>query len=106
MIFIYYIFAAIFEILGCYLLYSILVLKKSLFLLPFSITSLGFFAYLLARIEIQSTGKIYTIYGGIYIIASVIWMSVYEKIAPSKFDILGIAIIMTGIFTMIYFNKV
>lgn len=105
MMFLYYVLAAIFEILGCYLLYSVVALGKSKLIIAPSVLFLCLFAYCLTQVEIQSTGKIYVIYGAVYIISSILWMLLHDKVFPSKPDLLGLAMIFTAILIMICFNK-
>lgn len=99
----YYTIAAAAEILGCFSFWSWLRLDKSiLYLIPGTV-SLCLFAYLLTFIETDFSGRAYAAYGGVYIIASLLWMWVAEGNVPNKYDaigglvcLLGVVIILSG----------
>jgi len=66
--------AALFEIAGCFSFWAWLKLDKSpLWLIP-GVICLALFAYLLTLIESDAAGRAYAAYGGIYIVASILWI--------------------------------
>jgi small multidrug resistance family-3 protein len=68
-----YLLAAVAEIAGCYAFWAWLHLDKSpLWLLP-GLASLALFAWALTRIDADFAGRAYAAYGGIYILASLVW---------------------------------
>lgn len=88
--------AAFAEIAGCFAFWSWLKLDKSaLWLLP-GAASLCLFAYLLTLIEAPAAGRIYAAYGGVYILASLVWLSLVERQSPDRWDLLGAAIALVG----------
>ncbi|ARU88061.1 YnfA family protein [Pseudomonas sp. M30-35] len=88
--------AALFEIAGCYAFWMWLRLDKSaLWVLP-GLASLVLFALLLTRIEASYAGRAYAAYGGVYIVASLLWLSVIEKSRPLLSDWLGAALCIAG----------
>lgn len=88
--------AAICEIAGCYLVWMWWRLGHSwLWLLP-ALVSLALFAGLLALIEAPAAGRIFAAYGGVYVIASLIWMWSVEGLRPDRFDLLGSCLILAG----------
>jgi small multidrug resistance family-3 protein len=88
--------AAFAEIAGCFAFWSWLKLGKSaLWLLP-GAASLCLFAYLLTLIEAPAAGRIYAAYGGVYILASLVWLSLVERQSPDRWDLLGAAIALVG----------
>ncbi|MFD1197480.1 YnfA family protein [Brucella gallinifaecis] len=94
--FLIYTTAAIFEIAGCFSFWAWLKLDKSpLWLLP-GILCLALFAYLLTLIESSAAGRAYAAYGGIYIIASIVWIWAAEGMRPDRWDIIGAIIAFTG----------
>ncbi len=100
-----YFLAAFFEILGCYSFWLVYKLDKPYYWLLIGIISLILFAYLLTKINLEFAGRAYTIYGGIYIIASLIWLFVVEKQLFNKWDVFGALIVFFGIFIIFYGNK-
>lgn len=100
-----YFLAAIFEIFGCYSFWMVLKLQKTnLWLIP-GFFSLIIFAFLLTKINLDFAGRAYAIYGGIYIISSLIWLYVVEKQNFNKWDIIGSLIIFFGITIILLGNK-
>lgn len=96
MTFIYFALAALAEIAGCFAFWAWLRLDRSpLWLLP-GMGSLALFAYLLTRVDSDAAGRAYAGYGGIYIMASIIWLWLVEHRTPDRWDILGAAICLLG----------
>lgn len=91
-----YIAAALAEIAGCFAFWAWLRLDRSpLWLLP-GCLSLALFAYLLTLVEVEAAGRTYATYGGIYIVASLIWLWTVEGQTPDRWDVLGAAVCLTG----------
>ncbi|MEP2681243.1 MAG: YnfA family protein [Sulfitobacter sp.] len=91
-----YILAALAEIAGCFAFWAWLRLERSsLWLIP-GVISLGLFAYLLTRVDVQFAGRAYAAYGGIYIAASVAWLWAVEGQIPTRWDVIGTVFCLTG----------
>ena len=58
--------------------------------------SLVAFALALTRIETANAGRAYAAYGGIYVLASVMWLRIAEGVTPDRWDVLGVAVCLTG----------
>jgi small multidrug resistance family-3 protein len=84
-----YIGAAIAEIAGCFGFWAWLRLGKSVWWLLPAMGSLIAFAYLLTLIQTPTAGRAFAAYGGIYIVASLVWMWLAEGLRPDRWDILG-----------------
>ncbi len=92
----YFAAAAVFEIAGCYTFWMWLRLDKSaLWLIP-GLVSLVLFAIILTRPEAQFAGRAYAAYGGIYIVASLIWLNIIEHARPSPADAVGVVLCLLG----------
>ncbi|TMV01673.1 YnfA family protein [Brucella haematophila] len=88
--------AAICEIAGCFAFWAWLKLDKSpLWLIP-GMASLALFAYFLTLIESDTAGRAYAAYGGIYIVASIVWIWVAEGAKPDRWDITGACVALAG----------
>jgi small multidrug resistance family-3 protein len=96
MTFIVYAGAAVAEIAGCFAFWSWLRLGKSAWWLAPGLVSLAVFAYLLTLAESEAAGRAYAAYGGIYIIASVLWLWFAEGHRPDRWDVSGAAISIAG----------
>jgi small multidrug resistance family-3 protein len=91
-----YIGAAIAEIAGCFAFWGWLRLGKPIWWLVPGLLSLIVFAYLLTLVETNAAGRAYAAYGGVYIVASLLWLWGIESVRPDRWDITGAAICLTG----------
>ena len=92
----WYSLAAAGEIAGCYSFWAWVRLGKNpLWLLP-GLASLVVFALALTQVETSNAGRAYAAYGGIYILASLIWLGLVEGVVPDRWDILGAFICLAG----------
>lgn len=91
-----YIGAAFFEIFGCFAFWNYFKLNKSSYWLLPGIFSLMVFAFLLTKVQSEFAGRAYAIYGGIYIVASILWLYFAEHQTPDKWDIIGAGVCIAG----------
>ena len=47
-------------------------------------------------------GRVYAAYGGVFIVLALLWGWRVDKIVPDKFDIIGGAIALVGVFIIMY----
>lgn len=81
--------AALAEIGGCFAFWAWMRLGQSpLWLIP-GLASLAAFAWLLTLAPSEGAGRAYAAYGGIYIVASLLWSWLAEGRAPDRWDIAG-----------------
>jgi len=102
---IFFSLAALFEIFGCYTFWMVLRQGYSIVWIVFGIVSLILFAWSLAKIDVSFAGKAYAVYGGIYIAASIVWLWGVEKVAPTKWDIIGAAVSILGAMIVLINSK-
>lgn len=94
--YLWFFLAALFEIAGCFAFFMWLRQGKSaLWVIP-ALLSLTLFALLLTRIEANYAGRAYAAYGGIYIVASIGWLMVVERVRPLTSDWIGVALCVIG----------
>lgn len=94
--YLWFFLAALFEIAGCYAFWMWLRQGKSaLWVIP-ALISLTLFALLLTRVEAAYAGRAYAAYGGIYIIASIAWLGLIERVRPLSSDWIGVAFCVIG----------
>ncbi|MSO69456.1 MAG: YnfA family protein [Alphaproteobacteria bacterium] len=91
-----YIGAAAAEIAGCFAFWAWLRLDKPVWWIAPGIASLVLFAYLLTLAEAPFAGRAYAAYGGVYIIASLVWLWVIEGARPDRWDAIGAAVCLVG----------
>lgn len=91
-----YALAALAEIAGCFAFWAWLKLDKSpLWLIP-GVACLALFAWLLTLIDAPVAGRAYAAYGGIYIVASLLWMWGAEGLRPDRWDMAGALVCLAG----------
>lgn len=91
-----YSLAAFAEIGGCFAFWAWLRMDKSVWYLVPGIASLIVFAALLTLIDSDAAGRAYAAYGGIYIIASLVWLRFAEGFIPDRWDIAGGMLALAG----------
>lgn len=94
--FLIYALAALAEIAGCFAAWAWLRQGASgLWLVP-GTASLLVFALLLTLVPAEAAGRAFAAYGGVYIVASLVWMWAVESLRPDRFDALGAAVCLAG----------
>lgn len=91
-----YAFAALAEIAGCFAFWAWLRLDKSVLWLIPGMASLALFGWLLAQVETSYAGRAYAAYGGIYILAAILWGWAVEGRWPDRWDLIGGALSIGG----------
>jgi small multidrug resistance family-3 protein len=109
--FVLFFITAIFEILGCYFIMKALHDSGSFLSGQFfsyvigSISCLVVFGILLT-IHPTDSGRVFAAYGGVYILASLIWLRVIDGVSLTPLDLFGGALSITGaIIIMLSWNK-
>jgi small multidrug resistance family-3 protein len=97
-----YIGAALAEIAGCFAFWAWLRLDKPIWWLVPGVASLCLFAWLLTLVESEHAGRAYAAYGGVYIVASLIWLWLVEGSRPDRWDVLGAFICLAGAAVIIW----
>ena len=90
-----FILAAALEIGGCWLVWQAWKNGILWLWLP-ALVALSGFAWALALTGLDSAGRAFAVYGGVYIAASVLFMGFVEGIRPDRWDLVGAAICICG----------
>lgn len=88
--------AALVEIAGCFAFWAWWRLEKPVWWLAPGMVSLALFAGLLALVPSEAAGRTYAAYGGIYIVASILWLWLVEGRLPDRWDVGGGLICLAG----------
>lgn len=91
-----YALAALAEIGGCFAFWAWLRLGKTSWWAGAGTLSLIAFALLLTRIDASVAGRAFAAYGGVYIVASLVWMRLVENARPDRWDLVGGAVCLVG----------
>ena len=100
--FAFYAIAAVAEIIGCFAFWAWLRLDKSVYWILPGIISLIVFSVLLTRINSMFAGRTFAAYGGVYIVASLLWLWIIEGQRLDKWDILGAIICIAGAVVILF----
>jgi small multidrug resistance family-3 protein len=93
---VWYLLAAAGEIGGCFSFWAWQRMQKSpLWTIP-GVGALILFALALTRIDTSHAGRAFAAYGGIYILASLLWLWGVENTRPDHWDMLGAGVCLTG----------
>lgn len=95
-VFAIYALAALAEIGGCFAFWAWLRLGRPVWWLVPGMVSLALFAWLLTLVPADAAGRAYAAYGGVYIVASVLWLWLVESRIPDRWDIAGALISLGG----------
>ncbi|MDQ0562180.1 small multidrug resistance family-3 protein [Rhizobium mesoamericanum] len=96
MTYIIYAAAAVFEIAGCFAFWALLRRAKPIWWLIPGTASLALFAWLLTMIPSEAAGRTFAAYGGVYIVASLMWLWIVESRVPDRWDIGGAIVCLFG----------
>jgi small multidrug resistance family-3 protein len=88
--------AALAEIAGCFAFWAWLHLGKPIWWLAPGTVSLALFAWLLALLPGDAAGRTFAAYGGVYIVASLLWLWLVEGRLPDRWDVVGAAMCLAG----------
>jgi small multidrug resistance family-3 protein len=93
---------ALCEIAGCFAFWAWARQGASAWWLAPGIVALVAFAWLLTRIDSEFAGRAYAAYGGVYIVASLLWLWAYEGMRPDRWDVLGGMVCLAGAALILY----
>jgi small multidrug resistance family-3 protein len=88
--------AALAEIAGCFAVWAWWRGGASVLWLVPGFAALALFAFLLALIPADHAGRAFAAYGGIYIVASLVWLRMVEQVSPDRWDLGGAALCLAG----------
>jgi len=91
-----YLGAALAEITGCFAFWAWLRLGRSILWLVPGMASLALFAWLLTLSPADAAGRAFAAYGGIYILASLLWLWASEGVRPDRWDLAGTLVCLLG----------
>jgi small multidrug resistance family-3 protein len=92
----WYALAALAEIAGCYAFWACFREGRSRLWLPAGLASLIVFASALTRVDSDAAGRAFAAYGGVYIVASLLWLWWAEGTRPDAWDLLGAGLCLAG----------
>lgn len=97
----FFVLAGLFEIGGGYLVWLALREGKSIWLAVIGVMILGLYG---AVPTLQPThfGRAYAAYGGVFVVLSILWGWLVDRVSPDKFDLLGAWVVLLGVLVIMY----
>jgi small multidrug resistance family-3 protein len=96
-----FVLAGLCEIGGGYLFWLWLREGKSIGLAVFGVIVLGLYG-IVPTLQAVNFGRAYAAYGGIFIVLSMGWGWLVDRVAPDKFDLLGAWLAFLGVLVIMY----
>lgn len=96
-----FVLAGLCEIGGGYLVWLWLREGKSAWLAVLGVAILGLYG-VVPTLQPVNFGRAYAAYGGIFIVLSLLWGWVVDRVMPDKFDLLGSWIALLGVLIIMY----
>ena len=96
-----FVLAGVCEIGGGYLFWLWLREGKSPWLAVIGMVSLGIYG-VLPTLQPVTFGRAYAAYGGVFIVLSILWGWIVDRVAPDKYDIFGGWIAFLGVLVIMY----
>ncbi len=97
----YFILAGLCEIGGGYLIWLWLREGKNIWFALAGASLLTLYG-IIPTLQPANFGRVYAAYSGIFILLSILWGWQVDKIAPDKFDWLGVWIVLLGVLVIMY----
>lgn len=97
--------AALAEIAGCFAVWAVLRGGHSAWWLVPGVVSLVLFAWLLTLSSADAAGRAFAAYGGIYILASLVWLVLVERVALTRWDVMGGALALAGCAVILFARR-
>jgi small multidrug resistance family-3 protein len=96
-----FVLAGLCEIGGGYLFWLWLREGKSVWLAVIGTAILAIYG-VLPTLQTVSFGRAYAAYGGIFVVLSIFWGWLVDRVAPDKYDLLGGWIALLGVLVIMY----
>jgi small multidrug resistance family-3 protein len=99
-----FILAGLCDIGGGYLIWLCLLEGKGLEYLALGGIILVLYG-LIPTLQAANFGRVYAAYGGVFIVVALHWGWKIDNVVPDRFDIIGAAIALVGVFVIMYWPR-
>ena len=101
---IYFVAAGLCEIGGGYLVWLWLRENKSAWYALAGAAALVLYG-VIPTLQRATFGRVYAAYGGVFIVLALLWGWRIDKVVPDRFDIIGGAVALAGVFIIMYWPR-
>ena len=100
----YFVAAGLCEIGGGYLVWLWLRESKPVYYAIIGAVVLVLYG-VIPTLQPANFGRVYAAYGGVFVVLSILWGWLIDKIAPDRFDLIGGAVALAGVFIIMYWPR-
>lgn len=100
----YFILAGLLEIGGGYLIWLWLREGKGIAYALLGAVILVLYG-VIPTLQPANFGRVYAAYGGVFIVMSILWGRVVDKVTPDQFDLIGAGIATVGVLIIMYWPR-
>ncbi len=100
----YFFLAGLCEIGGGYLVWLWLRENKSILFFLLGAVVLVLYG-VIPTFQPANFGRVYAAYGGIFIVLSILWGWLIDRVSPDRFDLIGGVIALMGVFIIMYWPR-
>ena len=100
----YFVAAGLCEICGGYLVWLWLRESKPFYYAVIGAAVLVLYG-VIPTLQPASFGRVYAAYGGVFVVLSILWGWRIDKISPDRFDLIGGAVALVGVFIIMYWPR-
>lgn len=100
----YFILAGLCEIGGGYLVWTWLREHKSIWYAVAGAIILVIYG-VIPTLQPANFGRVYAAYGGVFVVLSILWGWKVDKVTPDRFDMIGGAVALAGVFIIMYWPR-
>lgn len=97
-----FVFAAIAEIGGAWLIWQGAREGKGLIWIGLGMVSLGVYGLVATLQPDPHFGRVLAAYGGVFIVGSLAWAVLFDRFTPDRYDLIGAAICLLGVGVIMY----
>lgn len=94
--------AALAEIGGAYLVWIGLRDGRGAWFVALGVLALGLYGVIATFQPDATFGRVLAAYGGVFIVGSIAWGVVFDDFKPDRFDLIGAAVCLIGVATIMY----
>ncbi|WP_354702386.1 hypothetical protein DSM112329_02744 [Paraconexibacter sp. AEG42_29] len=97
-----FLIAAVTEIGGAYLIWVGVREHRGLLFVAAGVVALGLYGFVATLQPDNTFGRVLAAYGGVFVVGSLAWGAAFDGFRPDRYDILGAAICLAGVGTIMY----
>jgi small multidrug resistance family-3 protein len=98
---VYFVWAGLFELGGCYLIWLWLRQEQSVWLGILGGVTLAIYGAI-ATLQPANFGRVYAAYGGVFIVMAMLWGWKVDKVTPDNYDLIGAFLALLSVLVIMF----